>query len=381
MSIHQEFLERSRMSATTGGLSSADTADHVMSQKNADNDDDYGADDFGGDDDNDDGDLGFDQFISNDANGDRYSSISFQNDAFLEDTQTTKTTTALLNALCSDMTRNDYQFFSQETLDKLGNGWAGASHWKKSVTLTKTALKKATTTKKMVSKKRKKTQIVNFDADVSCIQDLLQPAQQNKRGTDPTQLSKAMISKHGKADNILPLDAGMGIDQLYKLFLRPNAIVRPNQKTVNFQENIDNWDDGSCGGGDDDGPGFAFNDDDGDDFVVAKLLDIRKIDKIHVGYATVAKKVDVKRLKNDLWTELESKIGEKKLGVDATPDGQDESSPPEKLSFRETVQEMENQGQTQTDVTLPFYFICLLHLANEKGLELESQGLHDFIIS
>ncbi|KAI2489394.1 Condensin complex subunit 2 [Fragilaria crotonensis] len=130
MSIHQDFLERSRMSATTGRLSTADTASQptqAMSQNTTvadDDDDDYAAVDYG-DDDDDDGDLGFDQFISNDANGDRYSSISFQNDAYFDDTQTTKTTTALLNALCNDMTRNDYQFFSQETLDKLGNSWAG----------------------------------------------------------------------------------------------------------------------------------------------------------------------------------------------------------------------------------------------------------------
>jgi condensin complex subunit 2 len=374
------------MSATTARLSTADTAGQptpATSQNKAaadEDDDDYAADDYGGDDDDDDGDLGFDQFISNDANGDRYSSISFQNDADFDDTQTTKTTTALLNALCSDMTRNDYQFFSQESLDKLGNAWAGASHWKKSVTLAKAAVKKPDTTKRTIAKKRKKFQPVDFEADVSSIPDLLKPAQLNKRGTDPTQLSKAMISKHGKVDNILPLDARMSVDQLYKLFLRPNAIVRPNQKTVNFQEHVDNWDDGSCGGDDVDGPGFELNDD-SDDFVVTELSDVRKIDKIQVGYATVAKKVDVKRLKNDLWTELESKIGQKDVDIDVTPEEGDGTSPPEKLSFKETVQEMEMQGQTQTDVTLPFYFICLLHLANEKGLELESRGLHDFFIS
>ena len=88
-SIHQDFLERSRMSAATGVLSSVDTTDHFMSQKNAGEDDDeYAADDFGGDDDKDDGDLGFDQFISNDANGDRYSSTSFENDAFIFPKQT-----------------------------------------------------------------------------------------------------------------------------------------------------------------------------------------------------------------------------------------------------------------------------------------------------
>ena len=61
---------------------------------------------------------------------------------------------------------------------------------------------------------------------------------------------------------------------------------------------------GSFGGGDDDGPGFELNGD--DDFVVAKLSGVRKIDRIQVGYASVATKVDVKRLKYNLWTELES---------------------------------------------------------------------------
>ena len=38
-------------------------------------------------------------------------------------------------------------------------------------------------------------------------------------------------------------------------------------------------------------------------------------------------------------------------------------------------------NQPQGDVTLPFYFICLLHLANEKGLRLESTSLDDFVIT
>jgi condensin complex subunit 2 len=119
--------------------------------------------------------------------------------------------------------------------------------------------------------------------------------------------------------------------------------------------------------------------------MINELEGVRKIDKIQVGYATVAKKVDVKRLKKDLWSELEMNFvstGEKK-----EPDDEDEESktpitPVEGtkcLSFKKTVQEME-VGQAQSDVTLPFYFICLLHLANEKGLRLESTSLEDFMI-
>jgi len=41
--------------------------------------------------------------------------------------------------------------------------------------------------------------------------------------------------------------------------------------------------------------------------------------------------------------------------------------PQQQLSFQEVITEIagEDGGARQQDVTLPFYFICLLHLANE----------------
>lgn len=150
-------------------------------------------------------------------------------------------------------------------------------------------------------------------------------------------------------------------------------------------------------GGDDDGPGFAFADSGDDDFVINELEGVRKVDKIQVGYATVAKKVDVKRLKKDLWNELESTFAHPPPPVENGGDVKDQDDSmeddtskapetpavikqPKSLSFKETVADMEEK-QPQGDVTLPFYFICLLHLANEKGLRLESTGLEDFVIT
>ena len=57
----------------------------------------------------------------------------------------------------------------------------------------------------------------------------------------------------------------------------------------------------------------------------------------------------------------------------------EETEEPATISFQDAVREMEEQ-KTQADVTLPFYFICMLHLANEHGLRLESQGLEDFTV-
>jgi condensin complex subunit 2 len=146
--------------------------------------------------------------------------------------------------------------------------------------------------------------------------------------------------------------------------------------------------DDSFSGGDD-GPGFEFADNGDEDFVINELEGVRKVDKIQVGYATVAKTVDVKRLKKDLWSELETNFvtADKENEPDEDMEEDEESKAPitdverpKFLSFRKTVQDME-VGQAQGDVTLPFYFICLLHLANEKGLRLESNGLEDFLIA
>lgn len=150
----------------------------------------------------------------------------------------------------------------------------------------------------------------------------------------------------------------------------------------------------------DDGPGFelANNDeDDGnfvekDDYVVQDLDDVRKVDKVRVKHATVAKKVDVKRLKKELWTELETKTAPP--AVESSQMESDESNESDTCdrvdaivehndtSFKSVVDDLK-VSEAQEDVSLAFYFICVLHLANEKCLKLENgeHGLNDFVIS
>jgi condensin complex subunit 2 len=209
-------------------------------------------------------------------------------------------------------------------------------------------------------------------------------------------------------DFLLPPDANVDISQLTRLFSRPNAVVRKSSvgnkehasKTVGFYDVEDNalgFDDDNNGfGGNDDG-GFTFayggeDDGPGDDDADYNIDfdEVRKVEKIAIDYATVAKKVDVRRLKQDLWAELEDKTAwsappEKE---DAAEEGNGDDiyevvppkGDPQFVSFKETVEKME-MAQSQTDVTVSFYFICCLHLANEKGLKLDSTGLEDFMIS
>ncbi len=96
-------------------------------------------------------------------------------------------------------------------------------------------------------------------------------------------------------------------------------------------------------------------------------------------YATSAKRVNVKRLKEDLWKHLEDNMGVEGTGpvdqktLDAVQPGQkrkkdgrssESVEPKEKISLQEVVTHM-SENETQKEVTFPFYFICLLHLANE----------------
>lgn len=97
----------------------------------------------------------------------------------------------------------------------------------------------------------------------------------------------------------------------------------------------------------------------------------RKVDKIEIEFARKAKRVNVIKLKKDIWEEIEE------------CEDKDSSKPAEqreKRSFCESIVKLEPKVD-DTNVTIPFYFICLLHLANEKGLELEGQDdLSDFQI-
>ncbi|KAG7349937.1 condensin complex subunit 2 [Nitzschia inconspicua] len=450
-SIHIEAIERSR-------ASQADLGRSLLAQDRSDTTDrdslgigknDYEPDDFGGGggdfDDGDDTEFG--GFHDGDH---RFSSESFRAVPSLDDeglasrteTQAQKQlpqpaisqATILLDAIASgDISTsqwgNSYEFFNSQALANLssGNMWAGADHWKKMSKPRKAGILKDTeaSSKSDVKKKKSRkakpssaldgTALVDITNPIHNLKDLMKKPPAVKRGTSLSKLqwTKAMQTKYSNVDNLLPIDAGLGIKELTTLFLRPNinlaekADEYPNKaasipKSVGFG-GVETWgsNDNGFSDNEDDG-GFDFgggNDgEDAEDFVPV-LEGVRKVEKIKVGYATVAKKVDVKRLKLDLWEELERTfqqrgemeemvdfetdpleievMSERARPADVSRDEQNTNYEP--VSFQDTVRDMQ-ATQSQVDVTLPFYFICVLHLCNEKGLTLESRGLDDFII-
>ena len=460
-SIHMEAIERSHRSTANVSFARLSAGGSGMDNYDRDDDDDdgggmFGADDFGGGgddfDDDDDDDMVFNNFLAMDTNAEKYSAVEFHgsqggagaSEDILPATamRTRTTTTALLDAICSSdalIAGGEFEYFDADTLDKItkGNMWAGSDHWKKTDKIRSKKQKEAVATSKnkkttaRTSKKKafKERAFVDLTSSChSCLDDLIKdkPKSKGKSKSDPLQLTKAAIAKQEKNDNVLPPDAGVGIEQLSRLFMRPDAAVQPKKavsdiqkarKSVGFFDTgptvFADGDDGSFGD-DDDGPGFQLADDDDgrDDFVIEELEGVRKVEKVKIGYATVAKKVDVKRLKKDLWNNLESKTAtnsdRKDEDDESSPDttdieggsgaktadedmekeingeeeGEEQQHQDGLVSFQDTLKEL-SISQSQNEITLPFYFICILHLANEKGLYLDpsGNGLNDFIIS
>ncbi len=65
------------------------------------------------------------------------------------------------------------------------------------------------------------------------------------------------------------------------------------------------------------------------------------------------------------------------------PEPQDEEKEEEPLRFTQVMQNLEKvyPKQAMNDISTSFCFICVLHLANEKGLVIEKQaGLEELMI-
>ncbi|SPO00807.1 related to condensin complex component cnd2 [Cephalotrichum gorgonifer] len=108
----------------------------------------------------------------------------------------------------------------------------------------------------------------------------------------------------------------------------------------------------------------------------------RRVRPEYVQYARVAKKVDVRRLKEELWKGMPFD------SLSKDPDSSRLPTPPPTtaaelrsaeedptLKFTEVMNGLQSvyPKQAMDDISTSFCFICLLHLANEKGLVIEEQ--------
>ncbi|KAL9541522.1 hypothetical protein MBANPS3_009078 [Mucor bainieri] len=90
---------------------------------------------------------------------------------------------------------------------------------------------------------------------------------------------------------------------------------------------------------------------------------LKKNKPLYVNYARTAKRVDVKKLKDNLWKVL-------------TNNDLEEEKVQGELKFTDIVNSLKRlySPKTMRDISVPFCFICLLHLANEKDLSISGMG-------
>ncbi|KAF2033911.1 barren [Setomelanomma holmii] len=112
-----------------------------------------------------------------------------------------------------------------------------------------------------------------------------------------------------------------------------------------------------------------------DAFGAQLVTQSRRFRPEYVQYARVAKKVDVKRLKDELWKG----IGFEE--ITAPPPKEVPAEDPSSkaidgtLTFTDVVNNLQTvyPKQAMADISTSYCFICLLHLANEKGLVINNQ--------
>ncbi|KAH0499371.1 hypothetical protein TgHK011_006572 [Trichoderma gracile] len=121
-------------------------------------------------------------------------------------------------------------------------------------------------------------------------------------------------------------------------------------------------------------------------FGTTLITQTRRVRPEYVQYARVAKKVDVRRLKENLWKGLEEleKPAEPPLSASTGPQASPPSSGEEPtLKFTEVMNSLQSvyPKPVMADISTSYCFICLLHLANEKGLVIENtEGLNELDI-
>ncbi len=298
---------------------------------------------------------------------------------------------------------DEYSFFDASSL----SAWAGPQHWQ----FRKPVKRKSTAAGEAQSKRpRSKTaMLLDYSEDAPPLDF---EAEFSKLRTATTnQISATVAEGLSEKRTTLPVDLHYATRDLTKLFLLPKlrvsigagdkAVVEAPggnegswlydyDNEMDAENFVDDYDDEPPMN--DAVPGNVVEGNFGAvDGLGVELVPLpNRVEKMEIGYATVAKKVDVRQLKSGIWSRL---CGNDKEAdeVGQPPDLPHAEPLPEKdirsgasQTLSEVVGEMESfvPPTALEDITFPYVFICLLHLANEKTLEIRAPDdtLNDLVI-
>jgi len=237
--------------------------------------------------------------------------------------------------------------------------------------------------------------------------------------------SRAKKAPLKRDDHLLPDDMHFTSQQLLRLFLKPKFTLKMRRYGGASGQLNDDGDgevdqhfwaqanqsagddlDQTQGGGpipfntqffhddfddDDEGPGF----DDDMDIVIPAALDeegdllaatqgpLKRVRPEFVNYARKAKRVDVRKLKDNIWKGLDITVRKERHQEGAEDDDPEDDQDGSKLTdpkqarkFDSVIQRLRTSYSTDKmeEISTSFCFICLLHLANERGLKIEVGG-------
>lgn len=302
--------------------------------------------------------------------------------------------------------------------------WSGPSNWKISRLNTNVVAASASTTKKP-RKEKEVTTIDFFSRSGRVNTDVIFAP-----GGASINLPKTQWTS--KSRNLLPEDKHFNSESLLRLFLKPRTKIGTRRTIIknetgtgedgrfidmdqNFwaERNEESADPEVPGGYDANffndgqdlgGPGCGTMDDDDDEndhfedakqeFAATDAADVgdfgsqlqtlgRKVKPEYVNYAKAAKKVDVRVLKENIWDKMDllSIEDEPKVQIQTTPASTKHVG--EVRKFTEIVQSLGDvyPESAMSEISTSFCFICLLHLANEKGLEITAdEGMRDLTV-
>ncbi|XP_042949007.1 condensin complex subunit 2-like isoform X4 [Carya illinoinensis] len=250
------------------------------------------------------------------------------------------------------------------------NAWAGPDHWKY---CRSKGSEDATTTEggPTVSTKRAKKKILT-EVDIEFkepldeeVHDIFLPPKNPK--------SLLLPANRAPANNRLPEDCHYQPEDLIKLFLLPNVLCLGKRRYFfgnnDFDEALPSWDNESVLDGQHD-DGHFRNSADNLDRLVSQP---RQVNRIEVQYDKTSKQVDVHSLKETLWEHIQESC--------EVPESQKVCK--ETISFRQLLSSfpVDCRAAAPEDISPHLCFICLLHLANEHGLNIRgSPSLDDLSI-
>ncbi|KAF7309641.1 Condensin complex subunit 2 [Mycena indigotica] len=339
------------------------------------------------------------------------------------------------NDLVMAMTDGDHEGGMMDYFDKnFSKNWAGPEHWK----MRRVVIRKPEGADGKQGTKPRREKKDPFKVDFmtpnekslkELTKELFAPVTKgagiNLPGTGPTARKSKKKGKEKKDDHCLPDDMHFSSRQLVSLFLKPKFRLKMRGRNVKYNEDGDGEVDenfwaqaaadqaaGRQAGDDepggevmpfntqffhddyDDGPGFDDGFDDGDalappeadtdeqDLLAATQGKTRRVRPDFVNYAKRAKRVDVRKLKDNIWRGLDIVIAKPKEDAeednmvidDTTDDSPPPTDPSEARVFSSVISGLQKSypRERMEEISTSFCFICLLHLANEQGLKLDS---------